>query len=78
MVPKYLMFTVGLVAVTTVALAAMEMAVLSQDADAQSSTGQCARALKNASAQLCHRVGTTEEEQDTQADESDDEEEENE
>jgi hypothetical protein len=65
MIPKYLMFAVALVAVATVAVAAMEIAVLSQiqqDADAQSSTGQCARALKNASAQFCHRIGNAEEE----------------
>jgi hypothetical protein len=76
MIPKYLMFAVGLVAVTTVAVAAMELAVLSQlqqDADAQSSTGQCARTLKNASAQFCHRIGNAAEDQ---AEETDDEEEE--
>jgi hypothetical protein len=28
-----------------------------QQADAQSSTGQCARALQNASAQFCHNLG---------------------
>jgi hypothetical protein len=65
MTPKYLMFAVALVAVTSVAVVAMELAVLSQiqqDADAQSSTGQCARALKNASAQFCHNLGNAEEE----------------
>jgi hypothetical protein len=75
MVPKQLLFAVMLVAVAGVAVAAMEIVVLNQiqqDADAQSSTGQCASALKNASAQFCHRLGTAEEEQDTQADESDD------
>jgi hypothetical protein len=75
MIPKYLVFAVGLVAVATVAVAAMELALLSQiqqDADAQSSTGQCARALKNASAQFCHNLGNAED----QAEETDDEEEE--
>ena len=74
MVPKYVLFVVSLVAIAGVAAAAMEIAVLSQiqqDADAQSSTGQCARALKNASAQFCHNIGNAEEEQDTQDDEED-------
>lgn len=57
----------------------MEIAVLSQiqqDADAQSSTGQCARALKNASAQFCHRIGNAEEESAAEEPEEDDDEEE--
>ena len=79
MTPKYLMFAVGLVAVATVAVAAMEIAVLSQiqqDAEAQSSTGQCARALKNASASLCHNLGDAEEESAAEEPEEDDDEEE--
>ena len=64
MIQKYRLFAVGLVAIATVAIAAMEFAVLNQiqqEADAQSSTGQCARALKNSSAQICHNLGNAEE-----------------
>ena len=64
MIQKYLLFGVALVSVAALAVVTIEIAVLSQiqqEADAQSSTGQCARALKNSSAQICHNFRNAEE-----------------
>ena len=53
MIPKYLIFAVALVSITSVAVAAMEIAILSQDADAKgcrtsvavnASKGRCIKA----------------------------------
>jgi hypothetical protein len=74
MIPKYLVFAVGLVAVATVAVAAMELAVLSQlqqDADAK---GCRTSVAVNASKGRCIQPGL----QADNADESDEEEEDDE
>jgi hypothetical protein len=74
MIPKYLMFAVGLVAVATVAVAAMELAVLSQiqqDADAR---GCRTSVAANASQGRCVNPGPGL--QAEEADESDEDEEE--
>ena len=56
MIPKYLLFAVALVAITTVAVAAIEIALLSQlqqDADAKGSrTSQAVNASKGRCIQL--------------------------
>jgi hypothetical protein len=74
MILKYLMFALGLVAVATVAVAAMELAVLSQmqqDADAKG----CPRSVAaNASKGRCINPGPAA----AEGDESDEEEEEEE
>ena len=76
MIPKYLMFAVGLVATATVAVAAMELAVLSQiqqDADARGCRSNSVAV--NASLGRCLKPDLQAENAD-ESDESDDEEEE--
>jgi hypothetical protein len=74
MTPKYLLFAVGLVSIVTVAVAAVEVAVLSQiqqDADAKCRVGGTGY---NASQGRCNpglEIQANEEEEDTQADEED-------
>ena len=76
MIPKYLMFAVALVSITSVAVAAMEIAILSQlqqDADARGCRSNSVAV--NASLGRCLKPDLQAENAD-ESDESDDEEEE--
>jgi hypothetical protein len=88
MTPQYLVFAVGLVAIAGVAVAAMEIAVLSQiqqDADAigcrnsqaaNASQGRCVNPGPGAQAEDAEADGAADEEEDNEEDNSNDDDEE--